>query len=68
MCVCVWLILSTHVFLYGDFCEFFLLLLNKLSSLRDVGSWDLTLKSFCLILIQANLFPNTLSFYGLIFK
>ena len=39
MCVCLVYFKYTHVFLYGDFFVYFILLkLNNLSSLRDVGS------------------------------
>ena len=46
VCVGVWLILNTHVFLYGNFYESYSTQLNKLSSLGRLGLGDLMLKAF----------------------
>ena len=70
--VCVFgLFLSTHMFFFvGIFVNFILLKLNKLSSLRDVGSLGFDAWSFCLIFDSGIFFLwlYSLSFYGLIFK
>ena len=61
MCVCVWLILSTHIFLYGDSCEFLSSIIKQvklIEGLLILG--DLMLKAFASFFDSGKLFSLTL--------